>query len=127
MNFFDADFPCKTIHYFSPVFKMFAPSFFFGEILYFHLFKLLGEKNELTRKNFVFRSREFEQMEVEYFTKEEEWSEHLENWREIMNSFAREVGIEKVHELEVSQDDRAHYSKRTIDFQFDYPFGRGEL
>ena len=84
-------------------------------------------RNEISPRDFVFRSREFEQMEVEYFTKEEEWSEHLENWREIMNSFAREVGIEKVHELEVSQDDRAHYSKRTIDFQFDYPFGRGEL
>ena len=84
-------------------------------------------RNEISPRDFVFRSREFEQMEVEYFIKEEEWSEHFENWREIMNSFAREVGIEKVHELEVSQDDRAHYSKRTIDFQFDYPFGRSEL
>jgi len=84
-------------------------------------------RNEISPRDFVFRSREFEQMEVEYFIKEEEWSEHFENWREIMNSFAREVGIEKVHELEVSQNDRAHYSKRTIDFQFDYPFGRSEL
>ena len=84
-------------------------------------------RNEISPRDFVFRSREFEQMEVEYFTKEEEWKKHFENWREIMNSFAKEVGIEKVHELEVSQDDRAHYSRRTIDFQFDYPFGRGEL
>ena len=84
-------------------------------------------RNEISPRDFVFRSREFEQMEVEYFTKEEEWKKHFESWREIMNSFAKEIGIEKVHELEVSQDDRAHYSKRTIDFQFDYPFGRGEL
>lgn len=84
-------------------------------------------RNEISPRDFIFRSREFEQMEVEYFTKEEEWSTHFENWREIMNSFAREIGIKKVHQLEMSQDERAHYSKRTIDFQFEYPFGRGEL
>ncbi|MDO8728779.1 MAG: glycine--tRNA ligase [bacterium] len=84
-------------------------------------------RNEISPRDFIFRSREFEQMEVEYFTKEEDWSKHFENWRETMNSFAKEVGIKTVHELEVSQDERAHYSKRTIDFQFDYPFGRGEL
>ena len=84
-------------------------------------------RNEISPRDFIFRSREFEQMEVEYFTKEEEWEKHFENWREIMNSFSKEIGIKKVHELEVSQDNRAHYSKRTIDFQFDYPFGRGEL
>ncbi len=84
-------------------------------------------RNEISPRDFIFRSREFEQMEVEYFTKEEEWDKHFENWRAIMNSFAKEVGIEKIYELEVSQEERAHYSKRTIDFQFDYPFGRGEL
>lgn len=84
-------------------------------------------RNEISPRDFTFRSREFEQMEVEYFTKEDEWEKHFETWREIMNKFAEEVGINKVHELEVSDDDRAHYSKRTIDFQFDYPFGRGEL
>jgi len=84
-------------------------------------------RNEISPRDFIFRSREFEQMEVEYFIKEEEWGKHFESWKEIMNSFAREVGIDKVHELEVPQDERAHYSKRTIDFQFDYPFGRGEL
>lgn len=84
-------------------------------------------RNEISPRDFIFRSREFEQMEVEYFTKEGEWNKHFETWREIMNSFAKEIGIKKVHELEVSQEDRAHYSKRTIDFQFDYPFGRGEL
>ncbi|MBI2099638.1 glycine--tRNA ligase [Candidatus Uhrbacteria bacterium] len=84
-------------------------------------------RNEISPRDFIFRSREFEQMEVEYFTKKEEWDRHFEDWREIMNNFAKEIGIEKVHELEVSGEDRAHYSKRTIDFQFDYPFGRGEL
>ncbi|MEK9171664.1 MAG: glycine--tRNA ligase, partial [Patescibacteria group bacterium] len=84
-------------------------------------------RNEISPRDFVFRSREFEQMEVEYFVREQEWEKYFESWREIMNNFAKEIGIEKVHELEVPENDRAHYSKRTIDFQFDYPFGRGEL
>jgi len=84
-------------------------------------------RNEISPRDFIFRTREFEQMEVEYFVKEEEWEKHFENWREILNNFAKEIGIGKVHELEVPEEDRAHYSKRTIDFQFDYPFGRGEL
>ena len=84
-------------------------------------------RNEISPRDFIFRTREFEQMEVEYFVKEEEWEKHFENWREILNNFEKEIGIGKVHELEVPEEDRAHYSKRTIDFQFDYPFGRGEL
>ncbi len=83
-------------------------------------------RNEISPRDFIFRQREFEQMEVEYFVKEEDWEKYFEMWREVMNRFALEVGI-KAHELEVSAEDRAHYSKRTIDFQFDYPFGRGEL
>ena len=65
-------------------------------------------------------------MEVEYFVKPAEWEQYFELWRTTMQSFANELGI-SIHELEVPQGDRAHYSKRTIDFQFDYPFGRGEL
>jgi glycyl-tRNA synthetase len=83
-------------------------------------------RNEISPRDFIFRSREFEQMEVEYFVREGEWQKHFEMWREAMSNFANEVGI-RAHEFEVPEDDRAHYSKRTIDFQFDYPFGRGEL
>jgi len=83
-------------------------------------------RNEISPRDFIFRQREFEQMEVEYFVKEAEWEKYFEMWREIMNKFAEEIGV-KSHELEVPVDERAHYSKRTIDFQFDYPFGRGEL
>lgn len=84
-------------------------------------------RNEISPRDFIFRSREFEQMEVEYFVKENDWKEHFENWRETMKNFAKEVGIQEARELEVSEEDRAHYSKRTIDFEFDYPFGRKEL
>ena len=83
-------------------------------------------RNEISPRDFLFRQREFEQMEVEYFTKEEDWEKHFEFWRELMKSFAQDLGI-TAHEYEVPEDDRAHYSRRTIDFQFDYPFGRGEL
>lgn len=83
-------------------------------------------RNEISPRDFIFRQREFEQMEVEYFIKPEDWEKSFEMWRETMSKFATEVGI-KAHEYEVPSDDRAHYSKRTIDFQFDYPFGRGEL
>jgi len=83
-------------------------------------------RNEISPRDFIFRCREFEQMEVEYFIKESDWEKYFEEWKEKMNNFAVEIGI-KAHEFEVPEDDRAHYSKRTIDFQFDYPFGRGEL
>ena len=84
-------------------------------------------RNEISPRDFIFRDRELEQMEVEYFIKENDWEKYFEEWREIMKNFANEVGINEIHELEVSVDDRAHYSKRTIDFLFDWPFGRGEL
>jgi glycyl-tRNA synthetase len=73
--------------------------------------------------------RELEQMEIEYFVKPETWEEHFELWRTAMWQFLETVGIakEKVNELEVPEEDRAHYSKRTIDFEFEYPFGRKEL
>lgn len=84
-------------------------------------------RNEISPRDFIFRLREFEQMEVEYFIRANEWEKHFEDWREIMKNFATDIGIENMHELEVPENERAHYSKRTIDFQFDYPFGRGEL
>src|SRR3989344_1753114 len=83
-------------------------------------------RNEISPRDFIFRSREFEQMEVEYFVRETEWEKNFLMWRELVNNFANEVGI-KTYEYEVPTDDRAHYYKRTIDFQFDWPFGAGEL
>jgi glycyl-tRNA synthetase len=86
-------------------------------------------RNEITPRDFIFRSREFELMEFEYFIRENEWEKHFEYWKDEMNTWIQEVGIDtaKVHELEVLAEDRAHYSKRTVDFEFDYPFGKKEL
>lgn len=86
-------------------------------------------RNEIAPRDFIFRLRELEQMEVEYFVRPEEWEAAFAEWQSLMWEFIKASGIdaEKVHELEVSDADRAHYSKRTIDFEFDWPFGRKEL
>jgi len=86
-------------------------------------------RNEISPRDFLFRAREFEQMEIEYFTRESEWKKIFENFRAEILKWLSDIGLGKgsVHELEVPAEDRAHYSKRTIDFEFDYPFGRKEL
>lgn len=86
-------------------------------------------RNEISPRDFVFRSREFEQMEVEYFVHPDKWEEAFEQWRTDIKTFLLDIGLpeDSVHELEVPEEDRAHYSKRTIDFEFDYPHKRDEL
>lgn len=86
-------------------------------------------RNEIAPRDFVFRSREFEQMEIEWFIDPENWEEEFEKWVALAHEWCNALGLpsEKVHELEVPAEDRAHYSKRTIDFEFDYPIGREEM
>jgi glycyl-tRNA synthetase len=86
-------------------------------------------RNEIAPRDFIFRVREIEQMEIEYFVRPENWKDSFEEWRKEMHAFIAAVGIDadRTHELEVSDEDRAFYSKRTIDFEFDFPFGRKEL
>lgn len=86
-------------------------------------------RNEISPRDFLFRVREFDLMEFEYFCKENEWERHFESWRKEMWDWIASVGINKsmVSELEVPESERAHYSKRTIDFEFEYPFGKKEL
>src|ERR1700749_2403698 len=86
-------------------------------------------RNEIAPRDFIFRVREFDLMEFEYFVREGDWQKYFEMWKDSMWSWIEKVGITKdmVHELEVAPEDRAHYSKRTVDFEFDYPFGRKEL
>jgi glycyl-tRNA synthetase len=86
-------------------------------------------RNEISPRDFVFRAREFEQMEIEYFIHPDKWEAAFEQWRKDIKSFLGQLGLPEnaVHELEVPEEDRAHYSKRTIDFEFDYPIGRKEL
>ncbi len=86
-------------------------------------------RNEIAPRDFLFRVREFELMEFEFFLREADWEKYFEMWRGEMWKWIERVGINKdwVSELEVSEEDRAFYSKRTIDFEFDYPFGKKEL
>jgi glycyl-tRNA synthetase len=86
-------------------------------------------RNEIAPRDFLFRIREFSQMEIEYFISPETWEEIFENFRKDMWKFVESVGIDtgKVSELEVPKESLAHYSKRTIDFEFEYPFGKKEL
>ncbi len=91
-------------------------------------------RNEITPGNFIFRTREFEQMEIEYFIpppkNDSDWQGPFEIWRKEILSWIKDdlgVDISKVHEKEIEDKERAHYSKRTIDFEYDFPFGVSEL
>ena len=86
-------------------------------------------RNEISPREFLFRARDFELMEIEYFVHPDKWQESFEAWRNGCLTFFEKLGLPKdsIHELEVPEADRAHYSKRTIDFEFDFPFGRREL
>ena len=86
-------------------------------------------RNEITPGNYIFRTLEFEQMEIEYFIQADTWEQHFADWKKFMLTWARTIGIDvdKLHELDVPQAELAHYSQKTIDFEFDFPFGRKEL
>jgi len=90
-------------------------------------------RNEITPGNFIFRTREFEQMEIEYFIPQPkddaEWQGHFEAWRGEMHEWMKSLGLKEseIHELDVPKEELAHYSKKTIDFEYDFPFGRKEL
>ena len=87
-------------------------------------------RNEISPRDFILRDRECSQMEVEYFVRPETWETEFEKMRELQHEFLENVmGLpaEMLHEYEVPESDRAHYSKRTIDYMFDYPNGEEEL
>jgi len=86
-------------------------------------------RNEIAPRDFLFRSREFEQMEIEYFVDPTDWKKSFEHFIAEVRAFTDDVGLpkENVHEHEIASTDLAHYSKRTIDFEFDFPFGKKEL
>lgn len=89
-------------------------------------------RNEITPGNFTFRTREFEQMEIEYFfnPEETEWKGLLEQWKTDMMNFVQNmlgVNAEKLRFRDHDPDELSHYSKGTTDIEFYFPFGWGEL
>ncbi len=86
-------------------------------------------RNEITPGNFIFRTREFEQMEMEFFVKpgtDEEWFEH---WKGFMMDWFTGLGVnpDKLRYYEHPKEKLSHYSKRTVDLEYEYPWGWGEL
>jgi len=86
-------------------------------------------RNEITPGNFIFRTREFEQMEMEFFVKpgtDEEW---FETWKQFMLDWFVELGVksDKLRFYEHPKEKLSHYSKRTVDLEYEYPWGWGEL
>jgi glycyl-tRNA synthetase len=86
-------------------------------------------RNEISPRDFIFRTREFEQMEIEYFVHPDKWQESFDALLKDVHAYLEALGLpaDKIHELEVPENDRAHYSKRTIDIEYDFPIGKEEL
>src|SRR5687767_3094328 len=86
-------------------------------------------RNEITTGNFIFRLRELEQLELEYFVRPEEAPSSFEYWLEHNLDWLTGLGVrrEMLHLFEHPDEDRAFYSARTVDIEYDFPFGRGEL
>src|SRR3989344_6083044 len=84
-------------------------------------------RNEINPKDFIFRTREFEQMELEYFVTPGKDEEAFRYWVGERLAWYRRIGLNNVHPREQSTDERAHYSKATTDIEYDFPFGRGEI
>ncbi|MSR71324.1 MAG: glycine--tRNA ligase [Candidatus Taylorbacteria bacterium] len=89
-------------------------------------------RNEIAPRDFIFRQRELEQMEIEYFVDPRDSNKIDQTFNELFEQqmeFLKELGLSssKIHKIEVPDTDRAHYSKRSVDTEFDFPFGQKEL
>ena len=86
-------------------------------------------RNEITPRDFIFRVRELEIMEFEYFIREEDWERAFEELHKLTLAWYERIGLPKdqIHELNVPAADRAHYSKKTTDFEFEFPIGTKEI
>jgi len=82
-------------------------------------------RNEITLGNFIFRKLEFEQMEIEYFVKEETWKKYFENWKKTMEKWVSNLGVKKknIRWRKHKENELSHYSKRTEDIEYNFPFG----
>jgi glycyl-tRNA synthetase len=83
-------------------------------------------RNEIVAGNFIFRLREFEQMEIEYFIHPEaDWETLFEEWLKLQEEFAQELGVtkENMRRYEHAKEKLSHYSRKTVDIEFNYPFG----
>ncbi len=87
-------------------------------------------RNEITTGNFIFRTIEFEIMELEYFiAPEDDWNKIFEDWLGYIYGFADLIGLNRnnFYNHELPEKERAHYSKRTVDIEYKFPWGQDEL
>lgn len=90
-------------------------------------------RNEIAPRDFVFRVRELEQMEIEYFVDPRNQESVMQTFDQLFNEQMKflqdDLGLasSKVHKIEIDANDRAHYSSRSVDTEFDFPFGQKEL
>ncbi len=86
-------------------------------------------RNEITPGNFIFRTREFEQMEMQFFVEPGTEDEHLRHWLELRHQWCLDLGLrpEKVRIREHEPDELAHYAKEAHDIEYEFPFGWSEL
>lgn len=86
-------------------------------------------RNEITPGNFIFRTLEFDLMEFEYFCREEEWQKHFDYWLAEQQSWLTELGFDLAHTRvrEHTQEELSHYSKKTVDIEYETPFGWKEM
>jgi glycyl-tRNA synthetase len=86
-------------------------------------------RNEITPGNFTFRTREFEQMEIEYFVAEKDWKKKYEEFKEACWKFFTDLGLnsKKLRWRQHAPDELSHYSKDTYDIEYEFPWGWGEL
>jgi len=86
-------------------------------------------RNEITTKNFIFRTREFEQMEMQWFCDPEETNKWFDYWKEERLKWYLDLGVDKknLKMTEIPEGERAHYAQRQIDLEYKFPFGWQEI
>ncbi len=84
-------------------------------------------RNEINTRNFLFRTREFEQMEMQYFVRPGEEDKWFEYWREQRMQWFLDLGMKKEQLQWHKHDKLAHYAKNAYDIEFKFPFGWGEI
>jgi glycyl-tRNA synthetase len=86
-------------------------------------------RNEITLGNFIFRDLEFEQMEIEYFILESGWEKAFDDWKSKMEDWIVGLGVErsKLRWRRHSKEELSHYSRRTEDLEYNFPWGYKEL
>src|SRR3990167_6597402 len=90
-------------------------------------------RNEISPRYFIFRNREFEMMEIEYFIKPDPsaggWQKLFDYWLDQQKEYLDHIGIDvkKINQYEHADKERSHYSQRTVDWEYEFPFGKKEL